>query len=170
MFPLDKRDILGIMIMKMKVNFKNRSALDKFRSEKCKRGLKTSKKRSFIVQYFLAADRHYSIEELYNELRHKQPHIGYSTVYRTMKLLTQCGLASERNFRDGIARFEPVLKPRHHDHLICTECGKIIEFTNQNIERLQKTIARRYKFFTASHKLELYGLCETCQKKKRKTS
>ncbi len=156
--------------MKMKFNFKNESALDRFNLEKYKRGLKTSKKRSYIVRYFLAADRHYSIEELYDELRVEQPRIGYSTVYRTMKLLTQCGLATERNFADGITRFEPIHMTHHHDHLICTGCGKIIEFTNQNIERLQQTVARKYKFFTASHKLELYGLCATCQKKKRKMS
>ncbi|UCC11919.1 MAG: transcriptional repressor [candidate division WOR-3 bacterium] len=154
----------------MKVNFKNKSALDQFKLEKYKRGLKTSKKRSYIVQYFLAADRHYSIEELYDELRAEHPRIGYSTVYRTMKLLTECGLASERNFADGVARFEPIHRTHHHDHLICTGCGKIIEFTNRNIERLQQTIARKYKFVTASHKLELYGLCAACQKKKRKNS
>ena len=153
--------------MKMKVNFKNQAALERFNHEKFKRGLKTSKKRSFIVRYFLAADRHYSIEELYNELRAEQPRIGYSTVYRTMKLLTECGIASERNFADGIARFEPVHKTHHHDHLICTRCGKIIEFTNQSIERLQKTVARKYKFLAASHKLELYGLCAACRNKKR---
>lgn len=168
--PLDNRSFLYIINMKMKVNFKNRSALDRFKHEKCMRGLKTSKKRSFIVQYFLAADRHYSVEELYHELRSETPHIGYSTIYRTMKLLTECGLASERKFRDGISRFEPVHKTHHHDHLICTGCGKIIEFTNRNIERLQQTVARRYKFITASHKLELYGLCDACQKKTRKCS
>jgi Fur family ferric uptake transcriptional regulator len=156
--------------MKMKFNFKNEPALDRFQSEKFRRGLKTSKKRSYIVQYFLAADRHYSVEELYNELRCKKPHIGYSTVYRTMRLLAECGLASERNFQDGVSRFEPVHKTYHHDHLICTECGKIIEFTNRTIERLQQTVARRYKFVTDSHKLELYGLCAACQKKKRKRS
>ena len=165
-------DISGFftIIMKMKVNFKNESALERFRHEKGKRGLKTSKKRSLVVRYFLAKDRHYSIEELHNELRGEDSRIGYSTVYRTMKLLTECGLASERNFAGGVARFEPVHRTHHHDHLICTQCGRIIEFTNQHIERLQKSVARRYRFVTASHKLELYGLCETCQRKKRKSS
>jgi Fur family ferric uptake transcriptional regulator len=164
--------------MNMKVNFKNGSlpirkntaVLERFEHEKYKRGLKTSKKRSYIVHYFLSADRHYSVEELYNELRTKKPHIGYSTVYRTLRLLAEFGLASERNFRDGVSRFEPVHKAQHHDHLICTECGKIIEFTNQHIERLQQTVARRYRFATIFHKLELYGLCEACRRKKRKCS
>lgn len=164
--------------MNMKVNFKNKSipnskntaVFERFKHEKYKRGLKTSKKRSYIVHYFLSADRHYSVEELYTELRMQKSHIGYSTVYRTLRLLAECGLASERNFRDGVSRFEPVHNTQHHDHLICTECGKIIEFTNQHIERFQQTVARRYKFAPVSHKLELYGLCETCQRKKRKCS
>ncbi len=151
----------------MKVKFKNRRRLKDYLSYKSKRGLKTSQKRLFIIDYFLNEDRHFSIEELYDEIRRINAHISFSTVYRTLKLLTECGLAQECRFGEGVVRYEPVHKAQHHDHLICRKCGKIIEFENSKIEALQKHVAKKYNFLVDFHTLELYGLCSTCQKKKR---
>jgi len=85
-------------------------------------------------------------------------------VYRTMKLLAESGLAHAQNFGDGQTRYEAAVGREHHDHLICTRCSTIIEFENDQIERMQDAVARRHGFKVSSHKMELYGLCKNCQK------
>jgi Fur family ferric uptake transcriptional regulator len=94
-------------------------------------------------------------------VRDQYPNIGYTTVYRTMKLLCDAGLASERHFDDGITRYE--IEQEHHDHLVCVKCGKIIEFECAMIERTQNQIAERYHFRVLRHRHELYGHCEACR-------
>ncbi len=140
--------------------------LEKLSEHKSRLGLKSSNKRSLIIDYFLEADRHFTVEELYDEIKQKHPAISYSTVYRALKLLADCGLASECTFGDSVSRYEPTHQSRHHDHLICRRCGKIIEFENNKIEKLQKDVARRYRFHVSAHKLELYGLCNKCRRTK----
>ena len=93
------------------------------------------------------------------------PKIGYTTVYRTLKLLTRLGLAEERKFADGETRYEPIARGGHHDHLICLGCGKIIEFEDDAIETLQNRIADRYRFKIFHHRMELYGRCGECGRK-----
>ena len=132
------------------------------------KGLKITIQRDLITDTFLKSQTHVSLEELLHQVRKKNPRIGYATVYRTMKLLTECGIAVERHFGDGQTRYEP-LPDSHHDHLICTRCGKILEFEDERIERLQHEVARERNFEVISHKLELYGLCLDCQKKGKKT-
>lgn len=142
----------------------NKDAIERFSEHKFKRGLKTSGKRLFIVDYFVDADRHYTVEELYEEIKKIKPGIGYSTVYRALKLLVSCGLANECSFDDAAVRYEPVHHAEHHDHLICRSCGRIIEFENAKIEKLQRDVARRYGFHVSAHKLQLYGECRVCRK------
>src|SRR5689334_22452961 len=89
-----------------------------FKEHLRRQGLKSTAQRDDIAQVFFASHRHSSVEELYNEVKRVNPRIGYATVYRTMKLLTECGLAVERHFRDGEARYESVAEGHHHDHLI----------------------------------------------------
>ncbi len=91
-------------------------------------------------------------------------------MYRTLKLLAEAGLAQERRFEDGFTRYEHASPDAHHDHLICTRCGAIIEFENERIEALQQDVARKNRFKVQSHKLELYGLCAGCQGKKNRRS
>jgi len=124
--------------------------------------LKSTTQRDTIVRAFLETQRHVSVEELYTEVRKRNPRIGYATVYRTMKLLTECGVAAERHFRDGEARYESAEK-KHHDHLICERCGYIVEFESDDIERLQEAAARRMGFNVLRHRHELFGLCEKAQ-------
>ncbi len=130
--------------------------------------LKSSRKRKFIMDYFLMQDKHLSAEELYQQVKNKMPNVGYSTIYRTLKLLVLCGLATARQFEKGITRYEPIHHKEHHDHFICTSCGRIIEFCNQKIEDLQRQIARRYRFLIYEHKLEIYGMCPKCKKKEKR--
>ena len=88
--------------------------------------LKHTKQREAILEVFLGATGHITSEEIYNRVRSQHPNIGYTTVYRTMKLLCDAELASERHFDDGVTRYE--IAHEHHDHLVCLRCGKIIEF------------------------------------------
>lgn len=142
------------------------SAADRFEvfKEHLRRsGLKSTSQRDVIARVFFACDRHISVEELYNEVKRVNARIGYATVYRTMKLLTECGLAIERHFRDGEARYERA-DETHHDHLICEACGRIVEFEEEQIETLQRQVARRLGFELRGHKMELYGICRDCRR------
>ncbi len=127
-----------------------------------KKGLKSTSQRLIILDAFLNSSSHYSTEELYLSLRKDHPRIGYATVHRTLKLFAECGIAAELNFGDGQTRFEPVHSDHHHDHLVCTHCGSIIEFVEPRIEHLQHEIAARYNFTVESHRHELYGRCAKC--------
>jgi Fur family transcriptional regulator, ferric uptake regulator len=125
-------------------------------------GLRSTSQRDAILKTFIEAGQHLSAEELYARVKKTHPGIGYATIYRTLKLLAEAGLVEERRFEDGFTRFEYKNKDAHHDHLICTRCGAIIEFENDRIEALQHDVARQKGFKVQSHKLELYGLCAAC--------
>jgi Fur family ferric uptake transcriptional regulator len=127
------------------------------------RGLKHSRQRDRIVEAFLEMGGHVSVEELVAKVRRVDPHISVATVYRTMKLLAECGLAAPRQFGGGQTRYEAAGGRAHHDHLICTSCGEIVEFANEKIESLQALVARRHGFEVETHKLELYGRCARCR-------
>ncbi len=130
-----------------------------------RKGLKNTSQRMIILETFIDSDSHYSTEELYLKLRAAYPKIGYATVHRTLKLFAECGIAAERHFGDGQTRFEPVTEHEHHDHLVCKECGLIIEFEEPQIEELQEKVAAEHDFTIQTHRLELYGLCAGCNGK-----
>ncbi len=123
--------------------------------------LKHTKQREAILDVFLAASGHVTSEDIYKAVREEHPNIGYTTVYRTMKLLCEAGLANERHFDEGITRYE--IEHEHHDHLVCVKCGRIIEFECAMIEATQDEIAERYHFRVLRHRHELYGHCESCR-------
>ncbi len=126
-------------------------------------GLKSTSQREIILDEFLRSDEHPSTEDLYLRVRKKNPQVGYATVHRTLKLFAECGIASVRNFGDGSTRYESVAEDEHHDHLVCQNCGLIIEFEDDQIESLQEKVAKKHKFKVLDHRLELYGLCEKCR-------
>lgn len=130
-----------------------------------RKGLKVTRQREIILEVFAECDGHIDIEELFQRVRGRAPGIGHATVYRTMKLLQECGLAEERHFGDGLTRYERTTTKKHHDHLICLNCGAIVEFTNAAIEALQEQVAADYGFAILDHKLELYGTCRACKEK-----
>ncbi len=133
-----------------------------FRQLLKERGFKTTRQRDLIAQVFFKSGSHLSAEEVYRRVRQISPRIGYATVYRTLRLMAENGWASSRQFGDGMSRFERQSEGRHHDHLICLRCGKIVEFANPRIEALQARIARQQGFRIFDHKLELYGHCPDC--------
>lgn len=136
--------------------------VEAFREFLAEQGLKTTRQRELIVRVFADIEDHVGVEELLQRVKRQDPAIGYATVYRTLKLLVQGGLAAVRNFGDGFARFEP-RDHDHHDHMICEKCGAIVEFHNEAIEQLQDQVAREHGFVLRRHRHELYGLCENCQ-------
>ena len=138
------------------------AALEKYLSEK---GFKSTRQRKLITDLFFATGGHQSVEELWAKVRETDHKVSVATVYRTMKLLAESGFAHARNFGDGQTRYESALGRHHHDHLICTRCGTIIEFENDRIEAMQDIVARRHGFRVQSHKMELYGICRECQQK-----
>lgn len=125
--------------------------------------LKSTKQRDLITDaFFKQLGKHVTIEELLRIVRRRNQAIGYATVYRTLMMLVDAGVAHQRHFEDGQSRFEAVTD-HHHDHLICTQCHKIIEFENDAIEDLQEKVAREHGFKLTGHKMELYGICGECQ-------
>jgi Fur family ferric uptake transcriptional regulator len=127
--------------------------------------LKMTPQRRRILDVFLAEEGHATSEELYQKVKKDHPSIGQATVYRTLKLLADAGLAKAVEFGDGAVRYEILYGQSHHDHLICERCGVNVEVVDPSIERLQEQVAARHGFALTGHKLYLYGICPECQKK-----
>jgi Fur family ferric uptake transcriptional regulator len=125
--------------------------------------LKITKQRRVVLNVFLECKDHVSVEELYSIVSKQEPKIGLATIYRTLALLTKSGLALEMDFGDGQKRYESSFMSAHHDHMVCTECGKIIEFNHPLIEKYQEEIAIQNGFKITSHKLDLFGHCSNCK-------
>ena len=128
-----------------------------------KQGLKRTAQRDLILDVFLRTEGHLSGEDLYQLVREKDPTVGQTTVYRTLRLLTDAGLAREVRFGDGRAHYEHNYKHEHHDHMICSQCGKIIEFYSPELEAIQDAMAAKYKFELRSHLLRMIGICAQCR-------
>ena len=125
------------------------------------KGLKQTRQREVIASTFFKTKKHIRIEELLQEVRKVEPSIGYVTVYRTLLLLKDCGLAHQRHFGEGQSLFENA--GEHHDHMICIKCGKIVEFEDDRIEKLQEETCKKFNFKMVSHRHEIYGACSSCQ-------
>ncbi|MBS4016371.1 MAG: transcriptional repressor [Candidatus Latescibacteria bacterium] len=131
----------------------------------CRRaGLKRSGQRDKVFNMFLKTEQHISAFRLFEKIRKQGEKIGYSTVYRTLRLLVKAGLAQTLTF-GGETHFEHKFKHKHHDYFICSKCGKTIEFTSPTIERIQNRLAKKYNFTPQKHTLLIYGLCINCQNK-----
>lgn len=126
-------------------------------------GLRRTAQRDLILEIFLRTEEHLSSEDLYWLVQKEDPSVGHTTVYRTLKLLTEAGLAREVRFGDGKTYYEHHYDHEHHDHMICTECGKVIEFFSAEIEELQDEMADKFGFKPTHHSLRLWGICAECQ-------
>ena len=128
---------------------------------------KSSKRRDLIFSHVSKTRGHFTADHIYQQMLKIDPAIGIATVYRTIRLLVDCGVLTEHTFGEKRGYFEiNEINSRHHDHLICTSCGKIIEFQSDLIEDDKERIAAQYQFRIDSHKLEIFGLCNTCQQEK----
>ena len=151
----------GRTIVERKPRINTDQRMQTFHARLKERGLKSTAQRDDIARAFFEQGHHISAEELYHEVKKKSPHVGYATIYRTLRLLKECELLIERHFDEGQARYE-AFGERHHDHFICERCGRIIEFENEAIERMQQIVARELRVALTRHKMELYGLCADC--------
>jgi Fur family ferric uptake transcriptional regulator len=129
-----------------------------------KSGLKATRQRDRIVDVFLRSEGHLSIDELLEKVRRADPRISAATIYRTVKLLEKAGVADKRSFEGRITRYE-ASSDEHHDHLICTQCGRIDEFENERIETLQDQVAQSFGYEIVSHRHEIYGTCPDCRRR-----
>ncbi len=126
-------------------------------------GLKRSQKREIILTTFLNTKRHVSAEDLLNLVKRRHTEIGYTTVYRTLKLIVASGLGEMVDFDDGVRRYERKLGREYHAHFICTKCGENFEVFDENIENLSAQLSQKSHFRPQKHRLEIFGLCAACQ-------
>jgi Fur family transcriptional regulator, ferric uptake regulator len=129
-----------------------------------KAGLRRTGQRDLIMDIFLRTEEHLTSEDLYYLVQKEDSTVGHTTVYRTLKLLTEAGLAREVRFGDNKTYYEHHYNHEHHDHMICTECGKVIEFFSAGIESLQDQMADKFDFRPTHHSLRMWGVCSDCQK------
>lgn len=130
-------------------------------------GLKVTKQRLVILESVRTGPTHFTAQEVFERVSQKQDEIGFATVYRFLKKLSENSYVSEFRIGGMPARYEWASK-NHHDHLTCTDCGMIVEFENPEIERLQEIIAANNGFTLTHHVMELYGKCQQCQLKENK--
>ena len=132
-------------------------------------GLKVTHSRCKILELFQSyPDEHYTADKLKDMLDDQGEHIGLATIYRVLTQLEMAELIQKNNFNDSQSAYE--LKKSHHDHLICTKCGNIIEFVNDDLEKLQEHISKKYNFTLESHVMTLFGNCNKpgCKGRKQK--
>lgn len=129
-------------------------------------GSRRSRRREAILEVLDSGAGHLSAEQIHKAARKRLPGIGIATVYRALKCLCGCGKVTEFIPSDGVARYEPGGDKPHHDHLICTACGCFAEAVDPEIERLQARLAAKHGYSISGHRLEIYGLCPCCSKKK----
>lgn len=139
--------------------------LEHFRSFLKQRGHKLTQQRDVILRRVLEIDRHFSAEDLLADFQGSDQGISKATVYRTLALLVDAGVLEALDFERGHMLYERASARHHHDHLVCLACHRIDEFHDEEIERLQEQIARRYGFATVSHTHHIYGVCRRCQEK-----
>src|ERR1043165_476457 len=128
-------------------------------------GLRGTSQRDLILEIFLRTEEHLTSEDLYRLVQREDPSVGHTTVYRTLKLLTEAGLAREVRFGDNKTYYEHHYNHQHHDHMICTSCGKVIEFYSPEIEALQDEMADNFDFQPTHHSLRLWGVCSDCRER-----
>ena len=137
--------------------------LNRFKEALKKEGLKYTPQRTAVLEEIIKDKGHRESEEIYLALKKRGQHVSRATVYRTMDILVNNSFARKMNLGDGRARYESKVNSPHHDHLICMDCGLIVEFMDQKIEDLQDEIAIQYEFQLKRHIHQLFGLCKKCQ-------
>ena len=141
----------------------DQNLLNRFKEALKKEGLKYTPQRTAVLEEIIKDKGHRESEEIYLALKKRGQHVSRATVYRTMDILVNNGFARKMNLGDGRARYESKVNSPHHDHLVCMDCGLIIEFMDQKIEDLQDEIAIQYEFQLKRHIHQLFGLCKKCQ-------
>ena len=138
-------------------------AEDKLRDYLRPKGLKFTPERQLILKEVFSTHRHFEVDDLFVRIRRRDKRISRSTLYRTLRLLVECGLLREVLFGERHSHYEHVLGHEHHDHLLCLRCGRVIEFSNGSIENLQERVCREHEFQPRGHQLQIRGYCRKCR-------
>ncbi len=128
------------------------------------RSLKYTGERMMILQAVMRTDEHFEAEQLLLTMRQQSRRVGKATIYRTLKLLVECGIVKEVHFSNKQVHYEHTYGQDPHDHLVCRRCGRIIEFDAREVVRLRTLIAAEHRFHALSHRFQVLGLCEACVK------
>lgn len=134
-----------------------------FRAYLREHNLPVTRQRDLIADVVLGSDRHLSVDDVARELRNRGAKAGLATVYRTIDLLVRSGLVVERDFGEGFRRYETARDVPHHEHLLCTRCGKVTEFRDERLERITTLVAETRGYLRQSHRLVIYGVCAECR-------
>jgi Fur family ferric uptake transcriptional regulator len=144
--------------------------INRYRAELSKKGVKYTRSRDILLRYILSLREHFNADLLYLNSKASGIDISRATIYRNLPLFEECGII-KKALRDKDSHYyELSIKKEHHDHLVCIECGKIIEFYSKKIELIQREIYKNYKFSPTSHQLILRGVCDKCGKKNEKNT
>jgi Fur family ferric uptake transcriptional regulator len=143
-------------------------AKEKFEQFVARKNLRHTEQRSHVLDVFLSTEKHLTVQELYDIVRKKHKGIGYATVARTVKLMCESGVCRQVDFGDGSQRFEHKHGHEHHDHLICINCVKFEEIYSAELEKIQNRLVKKHGYVQENHKLDIFGLCPRCAKKKNK--
>jgi Fur family ferric uptake transcriptional regulator len=141
------------------------ASLDDLKQVLKDKGMKYTEQRAIILQLLLSLDDHLNAEDLHDVIKKTYPeqNIGIATIYRTLNFLEEVNLISSISFGKDGKKYESIHQDEHHDHIICTECGKIVEFFDDSIEKRQEEIAIKNGFTITDHTMQLYGVCNICQ-------
>lgn len=140
-----------------------RALIEEFRGYLRAHNLPVTPQRVAVAGVLLLRDRHYSAEEVAQQLAHDGVKVGTATIYRTLEVLVKSGLVVERDFGEGFRRFEGARDMPHHEHMLCTNCGKVMEFQDERLERMTTLIAESKGYSRLRHRLVIYGVCEACR-------
>ena len=141
----------------------NQKIINQFKDSLREDRLKYTPQRLAVLEEIINNESHRECEEIYLALKKRGSDVSRATVYRTMDILVKNGFARKIEFGDGRARYENKINSPHHDHLVCTSCGSIVEFLNQDIEDIQEQIAKNYHFILQRHIHQLFGICKKCR-------
>lgn len=142
----------------------HRAVVDAFTQYLREHNLPVTHQRVAIAEVVLRAERHLSAEDVVDELKSTGAAAGQATVYRTLDLLVRSGLVVERDFGEGFKRYEPARDVPHHEHLLCTSCGRVTEFRDERLERITTLVAEAHGFSRLQHRLVIHGVCRDCQR------
>ncbi len=139
------------------------SAIESFLAYLRDHNLPVTAQRQAIAEVVLCSDRHVSADDIERELWARGAAVGTATIYRTLDVMVRSGLVVERDFGEGFRRFEPARDEPNHEHVICTVCGRVVEFRDERLDRMTMLIAEQHDFVRSRHKLVIEGVCGVCR-------
>ena len=137
--------------------------LDRFRRYLREHRQPLTRQRDLVAQVVLLSQEHQSVDGIRRALKERGEHVGTATVYRTLEVLVESGLVRAHEFGEGFKRYEPMAAQADHEHLICERCGRVVEFSNERLERMLPVLADEHGFQHRRHRVEIYGVCRDCR-------